>query len=537
MADQKTLLSLALSITGLDDWIIGQGRLRPLQVAVIGPTQVGKSTLVNLLLGVEQAEASALAAYTERLYGFSQPSVQGDADWITDILHDAALTLQPVKRPFPIDAIVWDTPDFDSHRSHQYRELIARVAALADVLVLVVSKEKYADLSVWQTLQLLQPLQRTLIICLNKVSADEQVIKNALVDRLSESDWGKMNVPILTLPYIDKDSVFGALARSEQIARLKTQVLDPHNFCSEENRLRGIQRVIVQNWDGWLLPVRHEIGAADSWQAKVDQCLKGALIDYRAQYLAHDHHDDAFNQTILQLLELLEIPALSEPLSKVRRVLTWPARKMFGVWQQQTGRRAKEQSENIILADIIDHALLVLRMSVTQNVTEQGQVGLWWGALSRVYHDKAEKIRHQFPVSVNDYQKEFAPEIEKAARLIYVRLQQNPVVLNALRATRLSADLAGVVIAVKTGSIGISEALLTPAMLSVTSVLTEGAVGKYVGSVREQLKQQQYELVQRLLQEQFAAPLLNLELELPGLFNVSERKLGQAETALQELLA
>ena len=49
--------------------------------------------------------------------------------------------------------------------------------------------------------------------------------------------------------------------------------------------------------------------------------------------------------------------------------------------------------------------------------------------------------------------------------------------LNTLRATRMSADIAAVVVAIKTGTVGVSEALLTPAMLSVTSTLTEGAVG------------------------------------------------------------
>ena len=38
------------------------------------------------------------------------------------------------------------SPDFDSHRSHDYRALIAKICALVDVFVLVVSKEKYSDL-------------------------------------------------------------------------------------------------------------------------------------------------------------------------------------------------------------------------------------------------------------------------------------------------------------------------------------------------------------------------------------------------------
>ena len=532
--DRKRLLSLTLAVTGLDDWLIGQGRARPLQVAVIGPTQVGKSTVVNLLLGAEQAEASPLAAYTKKLYGFGQSNDQVDAGWIVDVLSDATLTLQAAERPRPVDFMLWDTPDFDSHRSHTYRELIAQVSALADIFVLVVSKEKYADLTVWQMLKLIQPLDRTLIICLNKVSADEEVLKNALLDRLSEFAWN--NVPVFTLPYITADSAFKALAQTEQVVRLKDLVFGQRNLCSDKDRLQGIQRLITLHWDDWLRPIREEISAVDDWRDSVGRCVKAAQIDYRAQYLAHDHHDDAFNQTILQLLALLEIPGLSAPLSKIRRVLTWPARKILAQWRNQSGMPAQEQAENVILVDIIDHALLDLRMVVTRNAAERGQVGRWWMALSDVYQSEADGIRDRLPAAVGDYQQAFAPEIERAASLIHERLQENPVVLNALRATRLSADLAGVVVAVKTGTMGISEALLTPAMLSVTSILTESAVGKYVDSVREQLKEKQYMLVEELLHEQFANPMLDLGLDLKGLFNISERKLDRAQSAAKALL-
>ena len=45
--------------------------------------------------------------------------------------------------------VLWDTPDFDSIDSATYREGVIRTIALADIIILVVSKEKYADQSVW----------------------------------------------------------------------------------------------------------------------------------------------------------------------------------------------------------------------------------------------------------------------------------------------------------------------------------------------------------------------------------------------------
>ena len=65
-------------------------------------------------------------------------------------------------------AVFWDTPDFDSLAAAEYRRGVLETAALADLYLLVLSKEKYSDLSVWNMLKLLSPLGRPLIICLNK---------------------------------------------------------------------------------------------------------------------------------------------------------------------------------------------------------------------------------------------------------------------------------------------------------------------------------------------------------------------------------
>ena len=82
---------------------------------------------------------------------------------------------------------------------------------------------------------------------------------------------------------------------------------------------------------------------------------------------------------------------------------------------------------------------------------------------------------------------------------------------------------------------GVSEALLTPAMLSVTSALTEGAVGTYVGNVRDRLKDHQYSMVQHLLRQELAMPLLNLDLESDTLFQVEEKSLQRIERIKNEL--
>ena len=59
--------------------------------------------------------------------------------------------------------VFWDTPDFDSLAAAGYRRGVLETAALADIYVLVLSREKYS-ISVWNILKLLAPLARPLII-------------------------------------------------------------------------------------------------------------------------------------------------------------------------------------------------------------------------------------------------------------------------------------------------------------------------------------------------------------------------------------
>ena len=111
--------------------------------------------------------------------------------------------------------------------------------------------------------------------------------------------------------------------------------------------------------------------------------------------------------------------------------------------------------------------------------------------------------------------------------------------LNALRVGRVGADAAGVLVAVKTGAVGVTEALLTPAMLSVTSILTESVAGKFMASVKEQLRERQRDLVRDLLRQEVLAPLLYMQnyQSNAALFRISEGELAEAERLKSGLCA
>jgi len=80
---------------------------------------------------------------------------------------------------------------------------------------------------------------------------------------------------------------------------------------------------------------------------------------------------------------------------------------------------------------------------------------------------------------------------------------------------------------------------LTPAMLSLTSMLTEGVAGQFMASVKDQLRQRQRDLVRDLLRQEVLAPLLYMQnyQSNAALFRISEGELVEAERLKSGLCA
>ena len=133
---------------GPEDWFSGEER--PLIVAFFGGTGVGKSTLLNRLAGEKVAKT-----------GVERPTSRE----VTVFLH-RDLPTDRLERHLPLDRlriarhnndnrrrVVWiDMPDIDSIEESN-RELVLRCLPFVDVLIYVVSPERYRDDSGWQLLR------------------------------------------------------------------------------------------------------------------------------------------------------------------------------------------------------------------------------------------------------------------------------------------------------------------------------------------------------------------------------------------------
>ena len=175
------------------------------------------------------AGVSSLAGYTIHPQGFAAGLEANNRSWLEALFPEyqqldqkdldysnlAAYTLTDLTSSrFQIEqnpTIVWDTPDFDSVDASGYIESVLRTIGVADILILTVSKEKYADQSVWDMLELLAPLQKSLLVCINKLAKnEEQTLFRSFMSRY-ESVLPDYEPPVLlSVPFfeINNDSVF-----------------------------------------------------------------------------------------------------------------------------------------------------------------------------------------------------------------------------------------------------------------------------------------------------------------------------------------
>jgi len=516
----------------------------PLQIAVIGPTQAGKSSVVNLLLNADLAGVSPLAGYTVHAQGYchgvSCSALSGLQHYFGrfEALPATALNRQrydcyavsesaAASELLP-GCVIWDTPDFDSIDAIDYREGLIRAIALADLVVLVVSKEKYADQAVWEVMTTIAGFGQPTLVCLNKLAEGSEAV---VLESFREKWRQYRSDPVPTVvPMLFHKTAGDTVWPSAYAAAVKQLAM----HVKSKNYPHHRQHFFKQFWRSWLAPVQAEHAAQQRWNALVEQAIQQAAAAYRRDFLDHPHHYHTFQAALLNLLQLLEIPGVARLISKARRVMTWPARKLWTLRRESSTQSADQ--ELAILQQIGRHLTIQLADRVYELSETETDNGIWWRENAIALRQQKDPVLSGYAQALSEYHRDFRLEIDAAAQRLYLKLQEQPLLLNGLRATRLSTDAGAMLLAIQAGGVGVHDFLLTPLILSVTSLLAESAVGSYMYGVEAELKQRQLQAVRRLFEESLGRPLLNLPstIQTPGRFNISEHECLRAEQTLHE---
>ena len=527
----------------------------PPQIVVIGPTQAGKSTITNLLVGAQVAKSSALAGFTRHAGGYLAQPLDEQIIKACDVLLPglnssnrdelsnnkldsfslhSEQNAQAIRQPL----MVWDTPDFDSVSSCSYRSTVPMLCAIADLIVLVVSKDKYADQTVWEALRLIARINRPLLVCINKVPATAKskilrVVENKFLDEKIAT------AAITTLPYLPEEN-FASLLKHADTRQFRELVDANLQAGSGEQSPALLKQFLMHHWSDWTMALNNEGMARRQWEKIIHSAIKETTAAYERDYLRNPDYGDTIQRAIARLLELLEIPAIAAALARTRKVITWPARRLIEFIKKQPGGSAKNaatDNETQVINDILSHLLMQLQRTAGEHAaTAPDDVRLWWQQLWQNLQAQAAALTESGRESTRAHQVSFEPHIETSAQHLFEHLQQHPTTLNGLRAARVSTDAAAVVLALKTGGIGLSDLILAPAMLSFSTLLAEGAVGRYMKGIEEDLKIKQLKSVNEHILTPMQQRLMNVPAEMKnaGLYGLPRKELDAANNALEQ---
>ena len=528
----------------------------PPQIVVIGPTQAGKSTIANLLMGGEVAEASPLAGFTRHASGyFTDPNDEKIETACNNLLPGLnrslprhlsndkldcyTLQFKPDTLAIRKPLMVWDTPDFDSFSSRSYRSTVPKLCAVADLIVLVVSKDKYADQTVWDMLTLIGQIKRPMLVCINKTPNENQAEIRAVVEKKFLEERIIVN-GITTLPILTGDHLSAWLtqAETEQFRKLTDANLIPDAGLQDVTQLK---QFLQRHWKGWINAVEEECKAQQQWETIVTTTLKESALAYERDYLRNPGYGDTMQRAIARLLELLELPGIAAGLARARQTITWPARKITNYFKKSVANNDKTpptDHETQALNDVLAHLFLQLQRKAGEHAANAPEnTRLWWQHLWQYTQSQSNALTETGKRSIHTHQTHFAPHIEDSAQELFQHLQQHPATLNGLRAARVSTDAAAVVFALKTGGIGLNDLILAPAMLSFSTMLTEGAVGRYMKTIEEKLKIKQL----KSINEHVLSPMQQQLILMPSnmdnseLYGLSAKELEETNNALEKL--
>jgi len=307
--------------------------------------------------------------------------------------------------------------------------------------------------------------------------------------------FGDQPVPtVVFIPFIKHTTNSPQIFPEAVLESLASALKDANSRIDRNTYRSAAEDLVTTHRASWFAPLVDEQSAQQTWHTRIDEETELALETYEQEYLNREDGYDTFNRTLAELLNLLEIPGIASTLIKTRQIITWPARKLLNVGKSALSSKVTDvvKTPDDLEADVLQRIFHDVYIALQSNVVDQNE-SEYWRAMNHSLRGEKSRISISYSEAFEQARQEFEPEIELAAKKLYEQLQSQPALLNTLRAARVTADAAAVALAVKSGGLAPADLVLAPAMLSVTTLLTESALGRYLDTVKEDLKRRQKE--------------------------------------------
>jgi len=519
LARGRLRLAAAMVRNVLGPYLEGQPP-SPLHIAVVGGAGVGKSTVTNWLIGEMLAESNPQAGFTRHpiAYGASDVAWPATVDFLGPLKrlehHESARLDEDVYQVRRLNAerpeqellkvfTIWDCPDVTTWAASHYVPRVLEIAGLADVVVYVASDERYNDEVPTEYLRLMLEAGKTVIVVLMKmreadVPAFVAHFQKEVASKLPSRPVALVAVPQLSYEQLAEPFTKAAAYRIPLINQV--HVLGQTPTKNREHSVTAALQHLKRHQEKLLAAAKADLAAIDGWRTLVQQGQMEFANRYRKEYLTSERFR-RFDETLLRLLELLELPKIGQILSKSLNVLRMPYTLMKSWFRKEPPVTANAAlQERPVLEAALRAWVDELRKAAAYRKDDHP---LWKYLNDGFQKGLGAQAGERFNQLASVFQTSLTDEVERTARDILGDLENNPVALNTLRGTKFALDLGAVIGGVALGGFTPLSVFLVPLGASVTQYLVDLLGENYVTVRREETRMRQ----QTLFNQQLAQPL------------------------------
>ncbi len=513
----------------------------PVHVTLFGGTNSGKSTVLNLLVGRAAAGMHATARFSQHPEAY-RPGALGDR-WLTSApsrfanyhcyrdrhaprQSDDDLARHGYRPAFAIldldgldtpalaqpaaTAVFWDAPDFSTEEAQTYLSAVLDVVALADLVIMTVTDESYADDRATALLRMVQDSGVPLHVVANKLADGPELLQD-IQDKLAVYWHGT----VLSLPLVKgrtpQERLDHLLATAE--AQTLRQIIAREVAVGTHLKRRvlaGAVEFLQRQFGEVLRPLVAEVDMAKAWEHMVRRITQQEILErYAHEYLDGERYGE-FNQTLVRLMDQLEIPGVGPLLRMLSTAVRVPFRLASGALRALWGgskAQPIQSPEHAVLDRLIQHWLSVLR-SEAQLLASAGSHSAWGDLARRLDSlDFSQQLTQTFERAYNAYRQTVDEEIQRRVQEVYHTMAQRPWLLNIFRGTNLVVDATSIALVIKSGGLNWSDAVLGPLVAGLRHAVLEAGLDKYLQTQQSLLKQKQFEAIQAAVEQHLARPM------------------------------
>jgi hypothetical protein len=548
----------------------------PVHVAMFGGTNSGKSTVLNVLLGRDAAGMSYRArfsqhpeayrpswigdqfldAYPSRFAGYRRV-VNGHAPRQDDqdlrargylpalaVNDPAAMNCPLLADPAASAAVFWDIPDFSTEEALAYMPAVLDTIALADLVVMSLTKENYADYRALLLRGLVIGSGVPVRVVANKLEDGSRLLDD-ITRKLGEGD-ASARVPlerIHPLPHVpaaDEHERLKSLLAGGNAGSLRDAVA-ADVACGpilKRQALAGTLRFLETRLDDILAPLRAEADVAAYW---ADTVRRLAEADFHTHY-RRDYHESQdygdFNLAVVKFLDLLELPVVGQYISHAARL----ARKPFQ-WAKKGLKRllkrvdepsaSKPPEEEVVLASY-ERWLSSLKAEAQRQAELNGHPA-WSQLASRLdSRDFLDDLENRLAEAYLVHRDAMTRLIEDRARSLWEFVGDRPNLRRTLQGAKFATDLSAILSVIAVHGLDPTDLIIAPLVAPAVRLVMEFVGEQAMEAQKQGMKDEQAAAMRRVIDEFMVRPVQGL---FPGTIRSAELAAVRADLALVSRVA